>query len=93
MAQAAIVRRLPLADTAGRLAAAQGTLLSYAVSQNEVYRLSAQFVDRILRGAKPAETPVEQPTRYELVVNRKTARAIGITFPQSVLLRADEVIE
>jgi len=70
-----------------------GGLLSYAAELAGNYRLAATYVDRILKGAKPAELPVEQPTKYELMVNLKTARILGITIPQSVLLRADEVIQ
>ena len=93
IAAAAIKRRLPLANTAGRHYTEAGSLFSYSVTNDEVYRLAAAYVDRILRGAKPAEMPIEQPSRYELVINMKTAKALGITIPQSVLLRADEVIE
>jgi len=70
-----------------------GLLLSYNPDYAHAFRLVARYVDRILRGANPAEMPVEQPTKFLLVVNLKTAKAIGITLPQSVLLRADEVIE
>ena len=71
----------------------EGGLLSYAADLASNYRSAARYVDRILKGAKPAELPVEQPTKYELIVNLKTARALGIAIPKSVLLRADEVIQ
>jgi putative tryptophan/tyrosine transport system substrate-binding protein len=70
-----------------------GALLTYSVNDLDLYRQAAVYADRILRGAKPAEMPVEQPSRYELIVNVKTAKAIGITIPASLRLRADEVIE
>jgi putative ABC transport system substrate-binding protein len=68
-------------------------LLSYGVDQPDIYRRVASYLDRILRDAKPGELPVQLPTKFEMVVNRKTATALGLTVPPSIMLRADEVIE
>ena len=73
--------------------ARDGGLLSYAADTGELWRRAASYVDRILRGAKPAELPVQFPTKFEMIVNLKTAKALGLTIPETLLATADEVIQ
>ena len=91
LAQLAAKHRLP-AVSAWRVFPEAGGLASYGTGIPEMFKRAAGLVDRILRGAKPAELPVEQPTKFEFVINLKTAKALGITIPESILLRADKVI-
>lgn len=88
----AATRRLPLIGP-NRLAAEHGALIGYGYDFRGNWRRTATYIDRILRGAKPGDLPVEQPGKFELIINAKTAKALGLTIPQSLLLRADEVIQ
>jgi putative ABC transport system substrate-binding protein len=88
----AAAKRVPLASYR-KEAVEEGALFSYAPDVAEVGRRAATYVDRILKGAGPGDLPVEQPTKFELVINLKTAKALGLTIPRSLLLRADEVIQ
>jgi putative ABC transport system substrate-binding protein len=91
-AQLAIDHHLP-AVSGTRQFAQEGGLLSYSARLADLYREAASYVDKIVKGAKPADLPVEQPTNFELVLNRKTAKALGLTFPPQLLATADDVIE
>jgi putative ABC transport system substrate-binding protein len=92
IADFALKTRLP-SMYIGREFVEAGGLMSYGADQADSYRRVAYYVDRILKGAKPADLPVEQPTKFELVINLKTAKQIGLTIPPNVLVRADRVIK
>ena len=92
IAELAIAHRLPTMCQ-GRLFVEAGGLMSYYPNHEDVWRRAAVYVDKILKGAKPADLPVEQPTKFELVINLKTAKALGLTIPPSLLQRADEIIQ
>jgi putative ABC transport system substrate-binding protein len=92
IADLALKNRLPTISPAREFVDAGG-LVSYGVSYPDLYRRAARFVDKIFRGAKAGDLPVEQPTKFELVINMKTAKALGLTIPPSLLLRADHIIE
>ena len=92
IADLAIKNRLPSMYEGSDYVEAGG-LMSYSANDADQFRRAATYVDKILKGAKPADLPVEQPTKFELVINLKTAKQIGLTIPQSVLYRADRVIK
>ena len=92
LAELALKKRLPSMSTQWQWVDAGG-LVSYAPSFPDQWRRAATYVDKILKGAKPADLPIEQPTKFELVINLKTAKALGLTIPPSILARADEIIE
>jgi putative ABC transport system substrate-binding protein len=88
----AVERRLPAVGR-GRIFPEAGCLASYGEDVGEMYRRAAYFVDRIFKGAKPGDLPIERATKFELIVNRTTAKALGLTIPPALLLQADQVIE
>jgi putative tryptophan/tyrosine transport system substrate-binding protein len=92
IAEFAIKNRLPVIGTQ-RGWAEGGFLMSYGTNFHDLWRRAATYVDKILKGAKPADLPVEQPTKFELVINLKTAKALRVTLPPSLLLRANDLIQ
>ena len=92
IARLAIERRLPTASSVGLYADA-GILLSYGANIEDLHRRAAVYVDRILKGAKPADLPIERPTRFGLIINARTAKAPGITIPPALAARADRVVQ
>ena len=88
----ALIARLPTIYVVREYVEAGG-LMSYGPNFPDLFRRAADYVDKILRGARPGEIPVEQPTKFDLAINLTTAKALGLTVPESFLLRADEVIE
>jgi putative tryptophan/tyrosine transport system substrate-binding protein len=90
--QLAVKHRLPAIYPSREFVDAGG-LITYGVNYPDLYRRAATFVDKVLKGAKPAELPVEEPTKFEMIVNHKAAKALGLAIPPAILLRADEVIE
>jgi putative ABC transport system substrate-binding protein len=92
IAELAVHSRVPTIYSVREFAEAGG-LMAYGVNIHESFGRAATYVDKILKGAKPADLPVEQPTKFELIINLKTAKALGLTIPPSLLQRADEVIQ
>jgi putative ABC transport system substrate-binding protein len=92
VAKLALARRLPTC-VYSRETLEAGALMSYGPDQRAIFRRAAAYADKILKGAKPAELPVEQPTRFEFLINLRTAKALGLTIPPSLLLRVDQAIE
>jgi putative tryptophan/tyrosine transport system substrate-binding protein len=92
IAELAVRSRLPMVFREREHVQAGG-LMAYGPNISDLFRRAATYVDRILKGAKPGELPVEQPTKFELVINLKTAKALGLTIPPAVLARADEIIQ
>ena len=91
LAELALTHKLP--SVGSKYHVDSGGLMSYWPNRNDYWRRGAIYVDKILKGAKPADLPVQQPTKFELLINLKTAKALGLTVPQALLARADEVIE
>ena len=92
LAEFTVKNRVP-AITAGRAFPESGGLMSYGARMSDLFRRAAGQIDKILKGARPTELPIEQPTKFELVINLKTAKILGLTIPQSLLVRADQIIE